>query len=95
MQTGRSLAESPSTLEVIREKIEHKLPKSLATGLSHAAEVSSSSSFTESSDSSSAEPKNEENRVQELTVDSNIDSVPEVKEVKEEEQNLIYLTQIN
>ena len=92
MQTGRSLAESPTTLEVIKEKIEHKLPKSPATGLSHAAEVSSSSSFSESSDSSSAEPKNEENRVQELTVDSNIDSVPEVKE---EEQNLIYLTQIN
>ena len=68
------------------------MSKSPAKGLSHAEEVSSSSSFTDSSDSSSAEPKNEEDGVQELPVDSKVDSG---LEVKEEEQNLIYLNQIN
>jgi hypothetical protein len=33
--------------------------------------------------------------VQELPVDSNVNSVLEVKEVKEAEQNLIHLNQIN
>ncbi len=48
--------------------------------MSQAEESSSQSSFTESIDSNEAEPKNQEDGVLEVSVDSKVESVPEAIE---------------